>query len=74
MYRCMYTRGMTKTLIGQTARPFEFSNPCWNVTKPAGTHVQICTAAIESGARYVYAYLPGTRYSAILPASAVQPI
>jgi ABC-type transport system involved in cytochrome bd biosynthesis fused ATPase/permease subunit len=61
-------------LIGQITRTASFSNKYWTAEKPAGTHVAVRASRIEAGARYVYAYLPGTRYSAMLPVSMIEPV
>jgi hypothetical protein len=62
------------TLIAQITSAASFSNKHWTAEKPAGTHVAVRASRIESGASYVYAYLPGTHYSAVLDVSMIEPV
>jgi hypothetical protein len=60
-------------LIGQITRAHDFSNRARTITKPAGTEVAVRIENLENDRPCVLAYIPGTRYSAVLPKTMITP-
>lgn len=60
-------------LVATLTRSTPMANTARQVMREAGSEVIVSATAIESGRPLVTVYVPGTRYSALVPLSRIVP-